>query len=361
MKKIIFNGPINSLSLGNVSYNFLRQLFYKQVPTIIFPTNNQASFDAFDKIDTDFLEWIKSCAQDRLKAYCSSTPSLRNWHINGSEQKVSNDQYLYTFYEVDSPTESELNIIRNQKHVFFSSKEAADIFSANGCDNVSHVPLGFDEDFYKTEKKYLGDDVIHFGLIGKFERRKNTQGIIQLWLQKYGNNPKYQLSLLINNPFFPENDFKTLMNQTLFGKRWSNVNILPHLKTNSEVNDLMNSIDVDLSGLSNGEGWNLPSFNATALGKWSIVTNCSSHKDWANKDNCILVEPKGKQECYDNFFFKKGSMFNQGSYYLLDTNLIIDAFEKSEKVAKSQNINGEKLREEFTYSKTIDSILNKIQ
>ena len=42
----------------------------------------------------------------------------------------------------------------------------------------------------------------------------------------------------------------------------------------SKVNILINNIDIDLSGLSNGEGWNLPAFNATALGKWSIVSNC---------------------------------------------------------------------------------------
>ena len=60
-------------------------------------------------------------------------------------------------------------------------------------------------------------------------------------------------------------------------QNWTNVNLLPRLKTNSEVNDFINSIDIDLSGLSNGEGWNLPAFNATALGKWSIVSNCSAH------------------------------------------------------------------------------------
>ena len=91
---------------------------------------------------------------------------------------------------------------------------------------------------------------------------------------------------------------------SLSGQNWSNVNFLPRLKTNSEMNDLMNSIDIDLSGLSNREGWNLPSFNATALGKWSIVSNCSAHKDWATNENSILVETIGKQPCYDNFFFK---------------------------------------------------------
>ena len=69
----------------------------------------------------------------------------------------------------------------------------------------------------------------------------------------------------------------------LGGKTYKNINFLPHLKTNSEMNELYNSIDINLSGLSGAEGWNLPAFNSTCLGKWSIVLNATSHKDWATE------------------------------------------------------------------------------
>lgn len=360
MNSLHFDGPINPLSLGNVSYNFLRELYNKNIDTAIFPVGNQANFEAYDKINSEFLEWIKQNAFNRYRKLNKESPVLKNWHISGSELRVAPKQYLYTFYEVDSPTEEEIAIVNSQEHVFFSSSEAHEIFKSKGCTNTSFVPLGFDQDFIKIDKKYLGDDVIHFGLIGKFERRKNTQGIIQLWLQKYGDNPKYQLTCLINNPFFKEEDFNEVIKEATYGRKWKNINILPYLKTNSEVNDLLNAIDIDLSGLSNGEGWNLPSFNATALGKWSIVSKCSSHKDWATKDNSILIDPIGKQPCYDNFFFKEGSPFNQGNYYKLDGDSIINSFEKAEKLAKTANINGLKLQSEFTYSKSVDKIISTI-
>ena len=54
--------------------------------------------------------------------------------------------------------------------------------------------------------------------------------------------------------------------------------------------------------MSGAEGWNLPAFNATALGKWSIVLNSSSHTDWANSDNSILVEPNGTETAEDGNF-----------------------------------------------------------
>ena len=356
MKKLNFDGPINSLSLGNVCVNFLREIKKRDVTVSLHPVGDQGDFEAYDKEDEEFKNWVSNIASTRLKNLESSALSLKVWHINGSE-KVLPNQHLYTFYEVDSPTEEEINIVKLQKHVFFSSSESADIFKKCGCENVSYIPLGFDPDFHDTNKTYL-EDKIHFGLIGKFERRKNTQAIIQLWLQKFGNNPKYQLSCLINNPFLSQEQMQQGISTALSGKNWSNINFLPRLKTNSEVNDLINSFDIDLSGLSNGEGWNLPSFNATALGKWSIVTNCSAHKDWATEENSILVEPVGKQPCYDNFFFKEGLPFNQGQYYKLNGDDIINSFEKALSRVGHKNTEGTKLRDKFTYSNTVDKIFS---
>jgi len=139
------------------------------------------------------------------------------WHINGSERTLGQNQYLYTFYEVDSPTEEEVSIVKSQKHVFFSSSESASFFKGKGCNNVSYVPLGFDDDFYVTNKKYLDDDITHFGLIGKFERRKNTAALINIWARKFGNNPKYQLTCLVNNQFIGEEKQKEAINTALGG------------------------------------------------------------------------------------------------------------------------------------------------
>tara|TARA_A100001201_G_C4090295_1_gene201835 strand:- start:794 stop:1885 length:1092 start_codon:yes stop_codon:yes gene_type:complete len=359
MRRLNFDGPINGLSLGNVSLNMLRELKDREIDLGIFPIGDKGEFEAYDKLSEDFKQWIGALSMNRLKKIHPETPTLKVWHINGSERTLA-DQYLYTFYEVDSPTEEEINIVKLQKHVFFSSSEAAECFKEKGCENVSHVPLGFDKDFHEIDKEYLDDDTIHFGLIGKFERRKNTQAIIQLWANEFGNNPKYQLSCLVTNPFFNQEQMTKAIQSSTGGASLSNINFLPRLATNSEVNDFMNSIDIDLSGLSNGEGWNLPAFNCTALGKWSVVSNCTSHKDWATKENSILVDPIGKQPCYDNFFFKEGMPFNQGQYYKLNGDDMLEAMREAVKKAGQKNTEGTKLRDKFTYSETVDLILDRI-
>jgi hypothetical protein len=236
---------------------------------------------------------------------------LKLWHINGAEKRISPRQALFSFYELNQPTETEKALVRLQDATIFSSSYAKNSFAAEGL-KIENVPLGFDSDFFKTDKVYL-QDKIHFVIMGKFERRKHTDKIIKLWAKKYGNNPKYQLSCSIVNPFLD----KEILKKLLAGYKalaW-NINILPYVSTNSEVNDVLNSADIDLSGLSGAEGWGLPAFNATCLGKWSVVLNATSHLDWATKDNSILVQPSNLIEAYDGTFFKKGQEFNQGEIY----------------------------------------------
>ena len=359
MNKLIYKGAINPLSFGNVSYNLMREMYKSETEVAFFPIGENLNFESFDKIEQDFRDWIISMSQNRFHIVNKDWLTLSQWHLSGSESRISKHQTLFTFYEADQPTSIEKSIVNLQDHTVFSSKHAADQFIDAGCENVHNVPIGFDSDFYSTEKDYLSD-CIHFGLMGKFEKRKNTAQILRNWASKYGNNYDYQLSCCITNPFFKEDQMQAVINNTLGGKTYGNINFLPHLKTNSEVNDFMNSIDIDLTGLSGAEGWNLPAFNCTALGKWSIVMNHTSHKDWATKDNSILVEPDEQIEIYDNTFFKQGGPFNQGNMNSVSDETMIKLFEKSEKKYGKTNTNGLKLQEEFTYTKTFNKLMEII-
>ena len=103
----------------------------------------------------------------------------------------------------------------------------------------------------------------------------------------------------------------------------------------------------------------MPAFNSTCLGKWSCVTNCTSHKDWATKDNSILVEPSGLIEPYDGAFFSKGLDYNQGTVYNISTDSMKEAMMESVVRYKTTptNENGIKLGKELTYTKSVASIL----
>lgn len=361
-KQLNFDAPINSLSLGNVSYNFLRELYRAEIDVNLFAVGDRAEMQAYDKKTSDFVEFIKRSGQQRFKKFNRNIPTLKVWHINGSEKKIGDKQYLYTFYELSSPTEEEVNIVNSQEHTFFSSTESCEAFKSAGCKNVSYVPLGFDEDFNKTGKQYFDKDVIHFGLIGKFERRKNTQLIIETWLKKFGNNPKYQLTCLVNNPFFSKEQMQQLISNCMMNKSWGNINFLNSLETNSEVNELINSIDIDLSGCNFNEGWNLPSFNSCCLGNVCIVGLGGAHLDWAEGPNIVHIKPLGKTPCYDNVFFRQGGMFNQGDFDTTSELHLALAFEEAIEVYNNHNKKFDRsdLIQKFSYQNSINKILNVI-
>lgn len=356
--QLIFEAPINSLSFGNVAVNLLREMWKKGYDVGLFPIGDNADGSAHS-IEPEFSQWIQYSIDRRFSLLKKDVPSVKLWHLNGSENRKTKEQHLVTFYECSQPTEVEKALAQLQTTTFLSSSYSVEKFKQVGCDNVKLFTLGFDPTFKVTGKKYLSNR-IHFGLMGKFEHRKRTAKIIETWLSKYGNNPNYLLSCCITNPFFNEEQMKSLITSTLGGKAYSNINFLPYLKTNEEVNDFMNAIDIDLTGLSGAEGWNLPSFNATCLGKWSIVLNATSHKDWANSENSILVEPDKEMPIYDNVFFRPNQPFNQGNMFDWSKESVIEAFEKAEKKIGEVNESGLLLGKTFTYEKTLNQIISSL-
>ena len=359
MNKINFSGPINSLSFGNVSYNILRSLHKKDIDIAFFPIGESLNFTAFDKIDNKLHDWINKAYDDRFKNLSRDSTSIKMWHINGSEMGVVGKSTLYTFYECDEPTDVEVSICKAQEKCIFSSSHAKKVFQKCGVKNSEYIPIGFDQDFFETGKSYLKGKV-NFGLIGKLEKRKHTERIIKLWAERYGDNNDFQLTCCINNPFHKNGETEAIISRALSGKKYSNINMLPRLDTNSEMNELYNSIDIDMSGLSGAEGWNLPSFNATCLGKWSVVLNCTSHTDWATSENSILVEPEGVEDIYDQTFFVKGNNFNQGNLNTFSDQSFYKAIDKAIDKYGKRNEKGVEIKEIFTYDNTVEKILNSI-
>ena len=115
-----------------------------------------------------------------------------------------------------------------------------------------------------------------------------------------------------------------------------------------------------MSGLSGAEGWNLPAFNSTCLGKWSVVLNATSHKDWATKENSILVEPDGQEPIYDGAFFQEGQDSNQGNLNTFSEQSFYKALDFAISKHDKRNEKGVELKTTFNYDNTVDKILNII-
>ena len=349
--------PINNLSFGQVSINLLLEIHKRGLNPCIFPIGNP-DISAFNKLPEDFKFWLKQNIEKAYSTYSRNVPIIKLWHLNGSLGSLGKEQVLFTFHELDEATPNEINVVRNNHRVVFSSKYSASVF-APFANNVGSVKLGFDAvNFRKTGRKYLPDGVVGFTLAGKLEKRKHHAKILSLWARLFGNDKRYMLNCALFNQFMKVEEQEAILGNALGGKKPFNINFVPFMQSNEAYNDFLNCGHIDLTGLSGAEGWNLPAFQQTCLGKWSIVLDAHAHKDWATKDNAILVAPKDKEESYDGVFFAKGMPFNQGSIFTWDEAEVEAAMKKAiESFAGKPNTEGEKLAAERTWAKTVDVLL----
>lgn len=364
MIKYAFNLPINSTSLGQVSLCILREIYSRGLPIFLFPIGPVDLSSLPEGTEDSFKAFIFDSIKESQKKYSREIPIFKLWHISGSLESLSKKQNLLTFYEVDSPTETELNILKNNNKVYLSNSFSVELLKSKGLTNVEFLPLAFDDkSFFVKDPKPKNRDSIHFGLFGKLEpSRKRHLKTLTAWAEKFGNNPKYTLHCAIYNNFLDPRAQSQIILHALNNTKYWNINFLPFMPSNSSYNELLNHIDIVLA-MSGGEGWGLPEFQSVALGKHCLGLNAHAYKDWMTNDNCILINPsKDKIDVYDDMFFKKGQEFNQGKIF--DWNkedfqngldLVVERFNKN-----PINVAGLALKEKFNYKEMTTRIISSL-
>ncbi len=368
MKNFSLQIPINSTSLGQCATNFLYEIFTKNLKPNIFPIGgiDLSSFDGL--LPEEFSHWLKECIEKAHTEYKNSEPSLRLWHINGSQESVSKHNFLYSFIELDNITPTEVNIINNHEEVFFPCEYNVQVAQRCGAGKVSKIPLGFNYLAFKevAVPKYQNDEIV-IGVVGKLEKRKCHPKVIKILSQKYGNKSGFKIHLHIYNHFLNPDPQKCAMaNESLIrnycgGQIPHNFNIFGFLPKLSELNKAYNIMDIVVDG-SGGESFSLPSFSITALGKQAVVHHNSGIKEWANEKNALLVSPNGKTPAYDGLFFPKEGKFNLGNIYdFSEEEMAIKIEEAIQRIKKGEiNEEGKNLQSQFTWSNFTNKILEKL-
>ena len=358
------NVPINQVSFGQVSLLLLRLLHKRiiggtsDVGVYLFPIGGNMTLAKNE--DEVFVRWLHSCGMKALESFSKDQKILKLWHLAGGLESFSKEQSLLSFYEVDSPTKTELNVARNNNTIF-TSKYSCEVFRNLGVE-TSYVPLAFDGfNFSPTGKRYFQDDRITFNIVGKFEKRKRHEKTIKAWIKRFGNNPKYFLNCAIYNHFLTPEQNNYAVSSLMEGKKYFNVGFLSFMESNHNYNDFLNSADI-IIGMSGGEGWGLPEFHSVGLGKHAVILNAHAYKDWANSDNSVLVNPSGKIPASDGIFFHQGGAYNQGNIFDFEDEEFVAACETAILRVESSrvNSNGLKIQEDFSGERFLDAILSHV-
>ncbi len=354
--------PLNNLSFGNVSIALLRELYNRQISPSLFPIG---SVDiSAQKSDTQFNTYLQSCINKALVSYSRKDTSVRLWHIGGSHESISsNDSRLITFFELDSLSDTEINILNNHDKVYVTSNFTKQVFKDHGVEST-YLPLGFDShNFYPLKNRPKIDGVIQWGMFGKWEDCRKSHGqMLGAWVKKYGNKREHRLNLSVTNPFLKPEDLNTLISRALDGKAYWNLNFLPFQPTNEAYNSVIQACDIALC-VSGGEGRDLPCYHATALGAWPVSMRAHAYLDYLNDDNAILISPNGKKIANDGIFFHHNKTpFNNGNFFTFSDDDFLSACEIAEKKVKMIGLNVEGLKlQNLTYSKTVDILLDSVK
>jgi len=352
--------PINDSPTGRISKLVLRTLYEQELSNFrhhnifIFPIGEVERV----KEDNRFNIWIWHQIINGRDNFDRDIASFKISSLEGAANSFSRKINLLSFYDLDSPTVMEMNTTR-QTNTYFSSKYANEVFNKNGA-NTKYMPLAFDSFNFKQLEKKRNDGRIIFNIIGEFENKKHQLKVIQSWIKKYANDPKYALQCCICRPELSQEKNQEIIAFLLQGKDLPfNVNFYPYINNISNYNGFLNSADI-IIGMSGAESFYQAEFHSVAIGKHSIILNAHCYKDWANDENSTLVEPSNKIQAYDGMSLFKGLHYNQGNIFDFNEEELIEAYDKAINKVKNNKINtsGLKLQEEFSKEKFVNNIIS---
>jgi hypothetical protein len=351
---VALNLGLNGTSLGQCAHSIAREFYKKELSPPIFHIGQPDNSSQIK--DEGFQKWIIENSINSDALHNRNNPIIKLWHIQNSLESFSKNQSLYTFYELDSPTKQEINVLKNQNVVFFPSDHFTNMFKSFGVNAIT-APIGFDSVHFKERQIKFNDQRICFGLAGKLEKRKHHLKVLRAWAKKYGNKPGIFLNCAIFNHFIPKEQQVAMIGQALEGKKYYNINFIDWCDTNEKYNTFLNANNIILA-MSGGESYGVPEFTSVALGKHCVGLHAHGYKQWMNQENSTIVYPSGILPAYDGLFFKEGGAYNQGNILDFDDSEFIDACEIAIKKVKKNPVNedGKKLQE-ITWEKTVNIML----
>lgn len=350
--------PCNVSGYGQVGWGILYEIYSRGLEPNIFTIGEDLR--PFVK-DPAFEIWLSDCKNKSLKDF-RNLPTLRLWHISGSERLLSKRNILWTANECSELTSEEFEILSGYDKIIVTSNYSKDVFAKyfDPDSKLFVVHNFFDSIHYKntTVKK---PKQLNWGLFGKMEKRKQSRSSLISWANKFGNNPNHHLTCAIFNGFLDAGQQANEINSWFNGRPPYNISFLGPQPTNEEMNTIYNSVDIVIA-LNSAEGTNLPLLTCLGLGKHALVHNATGHRDFCNFDNSVLIESSGQEPIYDNIFFIQGSQFNQGVMPSISYKSVVDGYDQVLKRFNENPVNesGFKIKDDFSVSKTVDALLSHL-
>ena len=299
-----------------------------------------------------------------------NAPSIRIWHQHDMSQFVGRgDKYGFPIFELDGFVDLELHHLSYLDYWFVTSEWSKSILvkelkkvlgDEDVSDRIFVIPLGVDRNIF-TESVSRRKETIFYNC-GKWEVRKGHDVLVKAFNEAFTEEDDVELWMMCDNPFYSEEDnfkWERLYRTSKLGEK---IRIIPRLQTEDDVYNIMSQTDCGVFA-ARAEGWNLELLEMMSCGKNVIATNYSSHTEFCNSENCMLVETTELEEAHDGKWFR-----GQGQWAKLEEaqiTQIADHMKKVHEDKKKDNLNinqaGVDTAKKFSWENSARKILEAIE
>jgi glycosyltransferase involved in cell wall biosynthesis len=284
------------------------------------------------------------------------TTCLKIWHQFDLLNRIGRGKYVvFPFFELDKIADKEVFHLNFPDHIIVSSTWAKNVLLNNGVVRpIDVVPLGVDTQTfdYKTFNQKTNDTYV-FCTIGKWEKRKAHDTIIDCFTKAFEISDNVELWLVTHNSFLTPQEEQNWISLVSQSKLSNKIKIFPRLPSHEDIAKLISYTSCGVY-ISRGEGWNMELLETMAMNKPVIVSNYSAHTEYCNNDNSYLVEINEVEPAIDNKWF-----FGQGKWAALTTKQTEQTIEYMRYMYKNNirdNPSGLKTAQQLSWSNTIGHI-----
>lgn len=307
MKKLNYTAPICGTGYGLTSIHLLKHL-KNTYDITVFPIGQMSPET---KQDHDIIIPM----HEKNKEFETNATCIKIWHQFDLASRIGRGKYFgFPIFELDKFSDNEKNHMRSCDHLFVCSNWAKQVVQNQSLDlNIDVIPLGVDTSVFDCNIKVQDhSDKYVFLSIGKWEKRKSHDILIDCFNKAFSKEDNVELWLATYNPFLNESDTHTWLSLVKNSKLYDKIKVFNRLQTQHDLAFLIQHSSCGVY-LSRAEGWNLELLETIVMNKPVIATNYSGHTEFCTDKNSFLVSIETLEKAHDDkWFFGNGNWAHIG-------------------------------------------------
>jgi glycosyltransferase involved in cell wall biosynthesis len=349
--------PIGYTGYGYVGLNILKGFYIDQnLDNIgLYPIGNPSIEDEDDA--SIVKKYMSNLDSIEYNATC-----LKIWHQFDLMSRIGKGKYMaMPFFETDSLSNKDKINLNFPDQIIVSSSWAKQVLIDNDIKTkIDIVKLGVDRSIFDNAlnaHQAIPRDKYIFITIGKWEKRKAHDTIIDCFNKAFNTNDNVELWMLTHNGFLTPEEENVWITKVMECKLKDKIKIFPRVPSQKDVAKIISYTDCGVY-ISRGEGWNMELLETMAMDKPVIASNYSAHTEYCNENNSYLVQIEDKETAIDNKWF-----FGNGNWAKLGQSQIDQTIGYMQHVYKNNirtNSNGLETAKKLSWSSTIGCLKDHI-